>query len=289
MSYTKTGVIDKDIVLEEKRSLLRDYGLTLFTPDPDAKVGGLRNSTTWRLRGTPCCRRQSPSASSPLASVCWPPGTGRVAGCQAICEQDPVAPIILLGATDIRKKYVGQGEAMLKTAIDVGSSMGAIIFIDEIDKFFMSATSNERWWRRRQQFVPPVSFAHRNPGEHLRHPVRFHGEPFQLLPEEFIDRADVKFAFGLPEKMSDVKSGLSHLTNIKRFNPQTKQMEYRDPDNYPLDSLVKHSDGPTVGRLPRPWSKRSAFRGTATKASRNSMISDRPRAARPATPPQRRS
>ena len=87
--------------------------------------------------------------------------------------------------------------------------MGAIIFIDEIDKFFMSATSNESGGdggssssllsvllTEIQENTSDIQFA-------------FTANRVQLLPEEFIDRADVKFAFGLPEKMSDVKSGLS--------------------------------------------------------------------------------
>ena len=245
MSYTKTGVIDKDIVLEEKRSLLRDYGLTLFTPDPDAKVGGLRKFHEYVEveRNAMLPEAKSFGVKPTRMSIyAGPPGTGKSLGVKQSANKTG-RPIILLGATDIRKKYVGQGEAMLKTAIDVGSSMGAIIFIDEIDKFFMSATSNESGGdggssssllsvllTEIQENTSDIQFA-------------FTANRVQLLPEEFIDRADVKFAFGLPREDERREIWSIHLTNIKRFNPQTKQMEYRDPDNYPLDSLVKHSDG----------------------------------------------
>ena len=71
-----------------------------------------------------------------------PPGTGKSLAVKVLGSMTG-RPIIRLAATDLRKKYVGEGEARLKIAIDLAASMDGIIWIDEVEKLVQN-TSAER-------------------------------------------------------------------------------------------------------------------------------------------------
>ena len=75
-----------------------------------------------------------------MAILAGPPGTGKSLGIKVLGSRTG-RPVIRLDATDLRKKYVGEGEARLAMAIDLASSMDGIIWIDEVEKLVQGASA----------------------------------------------------------------------------------------------------------------------------------------------------
>ena len=145
MCVSKHSKIIPEIILQEKSNQVKDYGLTLHNPDPDEIVGGMQVYQEYLEEEVAC---STPEAigfgldGSRMLIAAGPPGTGKSLGIKVLGSRTG-RPVIRLAATDLRKKYVGEGEARLKIAIDLAASMDGIIWIDEVEKLVQN-TSAER-------------------------------------------------------------------------------------------------------------------------------------------------
>jgi hypothetical protein len=244
---TKHNKIVPEAILAEKASQIRDYGLNLVSPNPDEKIGGLENFQQWL--------HEEVAASTPealgfglkgarMVIFAGPPGTGKSLGTKVLANETG-RPLIRLAATDLRKKYVGEGEGRLKMAIDLASSMDGIIQIDEVEKLVQN-TSAERDGGSTASILSMLLTEIQENESNIM--FAFTANRVEVLPPEFIDRANSKFMFDYPNRDEQLAILNIAIRRQRYFDPShpaanAKGWAPRNPENYPLDELLKYTDG----------------------------------------------
>ena len=237
-SYTTCSIIDTKIILREKRSQIRDYGLNLMVPDPDEKIGGLLEYKQFVAEETQAGLPDAKAfgvKTTKMVLFGGPSGTGKTAAIKALAN-DTGRPIVNMGATDIRTKYVGEGENKLKTGIDIASTMSGILFIDEIEKLI--ATGRNDSGSTDGTLSVLLTEIQENKSDIM---FAFTANHVEVLPPEFINRADVKFLFNLPRADERLEILKIHIALAKKLEENGWIM--RDPEDYPLDKLVEATEG----------------------------------------------
>ena len=237
-SYTACSIIDTNIILNEKRSQIQDYGLNLMVPDPDEKVGGMSAYKQFVAEETEAGLPDAKAfgvKTTKMVLFGGPSGTGKTVGVKALAN-DTGRPIVNVGATTIRTKYVGEGENRLKTAIDIASTMSGILFIDEIEKLI--ATGRNDSGSTDGSLSVLLTEIQENKSDIM---FAFTANHVELLPPEFINRADVKFLFNLPRADERLEILKIHIALAKKLEKNGWIM--RDPEDYPLDKLVEATEG----------------------------------------------
>lgn len=150
-SMVDDGVLcvdDLDVVLEEKRQIIRKTGiLEYITPNLDLKdVGGLENLKKWlSLRS----KAWTPDAKE--YNIPWPKGvllTG-VPGCGKSLISKAIStswnmPLLRLDMGSIFSSLLGSSEENMRKAIKTAEAIApSILWIDEIEKGFSDAGSND--------------------------------------------------------------------------------------------------------------------------------------------------
>ena len=244
-SYNK---ILPEVILEEKSSLVSDYGLTLHNPNPDEKVGGMEQFHSYVLEEVACA---SPLAAgygligNRMVIFAGPPGTGKSLAVKVLGSMTG-RPIIRLAATDLRKKYVGEGEARLKIAIDLAASMDGIIWIDEVEKLVQNTSAERDGGSSASVLSILLTEIQENKSNIM---FAFTANRVEMLPPEFIDRAGSRFFFAHPTRDEQLEILKIHIAAMRKFDPTNpsadeKGFARRNPDDYPfLEELLKYTDG----------------------------------------------
>jgi hypothetical protein len=132
LSYTKTGVLDKDVILKYKSESIRKSGFLSFYSGNASfeNICGL-NELKW-FTSKILVNQDKISAKGIL--LLGPPGTGKSQFAKAL-GKEVNRPVILCDLSRIYSKLVGETEANLREVISVAESIGpCILFIDEIEK-----------------------------------------------------------------------------------------------------------------------------------------------------------
>jgi ATP-dependent 26S proteasome regulatory subunit len=244
---TKQNKIVPETILKEKASQIQDYGLNLISPNPDEEIGGLDNFQQWLT--------EEVAASTPeaiafglkggrMVLLAGPPGTGKSLGAKVLANKTG-RPLIRLGATDIQKKYVGEGPALLKMAFDLAGNMDGIIQIDEVEKLVQN-TSAERDGGSSASILSMLLTEIQENESNIM--FVFTANRVEMLPPEFIDRASSRFMFDYPnreEQLAILRIAVARFRVYDRDNPAADAKGYvrRNPDDYPLEQLLKYTDG----------------------------------------------
>lgn len=248
MCVSKHSKIDVPIILGEKSAQVSDYGLELHNPDPDEEVGGMQVFQEYLEEEVAC---STPEAlgfglqGSRMLIAAGPPGTGKSLGIKVLGSRTG-RPVIRLDATDLRKKYVGEGEARLAMAIDLASSMDGIIWIDEVEKLVQNVSAERDGGSTASVLSILLTEIQENKSNIM---FAFTANRVEMLPPEFIDRAGARFLFNYPTREEQLAILKIHIAKMRRFDPShpdanEKGMVRRNPDDYPfLESLVDHTDG----------------------------------------------
>jgi ATP-dependent 26S proteasome regulatory subunit len=244
---TTHGKIVPETILKEKASQIQDYGLNLVPPNPDEKIGGLENFQRWLTEEVAASTPEALGfglSGSRMAIFAGPPGTGKSLGTKVLANKTG-RPLIRLAATDLRKKYVGEGEGRLKMAIDLASSMDGIIQIDEVEKLVQN-TSAERDGGSTASILSMLLTEIQENESNIM--FAFTANRVEMLPPEFIDRASSRFMFDYPnreEQLAILKIAVAgwRYQNYDHPDANEKGMVARDPENYPLEQLLKYTDG----------------------------------------------
>ena len=248
MCVSKLGKIDVPTILAEKSAQVNDYGLELHNPDPDDVVGGMQVFQEYLQEEIAC---STPEAlgfglqGSRMAILAGPPGTGKSLGIKVLGSLTG-RPVIRLDATDLRKKYVGEGEARLAMAIDLGASMDGIIWIDEVEKLVQNVSAERDGGSTASVLSILLTEIQENKSNIM---FAFTANRVEMLPPEFIDRAGARFLFNYPNQDEQLEILKIHIAKMRRFDPNNpnaneRGMVRRSPDDYPfLDNLLKYTDG----------------------------------------------
>ena len=248
MCAAKHNKILPEIILREKASLVSDYGLTLHNPNPDEVVGGMEQFHDYVKEEVACA---SPLATgygltnNRMVIFGGPPGTGKSLAVKVLGSQTG-RPIIRLAATDLRKKYVGEGEARLKIAIDLAASMEGIIWIDEVEKLVQNTSAERDGGSSASVLSILLTEIQENKSNIM---FAFTANRVEMLPPEFIDRAGSRFYFAHPTRDEQLAILRIHIAAMRKFSPNTpghdeKGFVRRNADDFPfLEDLLKYTDG----------------------------------------------
>lgn len=248
MCVAKYGLIKPEVILEEKSTQVKDYGLTLHNPNPDERVGGMRVYQEYLEEEIAC---STPEAigfglnGSRMAILAGPPGTGKSLGVKVLGSRTG-RPVIRLDAGDLRKKYVGEGEARLKVAIDLAASMDGIIWIDEVEKLVQNVSAERDGGSTASVLSILLTEIQENKSNIM---FAFTANRVEMLPPEFIDRASARFLFNYPNRDEQLEILKIHIAAKRKFDPNNPEANEegrvrRNPDDYPfLEDLLKYTDG----------------------------------------------
>jgi len=248
MCVAKHSKIIPEIILQEKSNQVKDYGLTLHNPDPDEVVGGMQVYQEYLEEEVAC---STPEAigfgldGSRMLIAAGPPGTGKSLGIKVLGSRTG-RPVIRLAATDLRKKYVGEGEARLKIAIDLAASMDGIIWIDEVEKLVQNTSAERDGGSTASVLSILLTEIQENKSNIM---FAFTANRVEMLPPEFVDRAGARFLFNYPTRDEQLEILRIHIAAKRRFDPNNPEandrgMVRRNPDDYPfLKELLKYTDG----------------------------------------------
>ena len=248
MCVAKYNKIVPEIILREKSSQVRDYGLTLHNPNPDEEVGGMQVYQEYLEEEVAC---STPAAigfgltGSRMLIFAGPPGTGKSLAVKVLGSRTG-RPVIRLDATDLRKKYVGEGEAILAIAIDLAASMDGIIWIDEIEKLVQNVSAERDGGSTASILSILLTEIQENKSNIM---FAFTANRVEMLPPEFIDRAGSRFLFNYPTREEQLEILKIHTAAKRRFDPDHPDanedgLVRRNPDDYPfLEKLLKYTDG----------------------------------------------
>jgi ATP-dependent 26S proteasome regulatory subunit len=248
MCAAKYNKILPETILREKASLVKDYGLTLHNPDPDEVVGGMQEFHSYVEEEVACA---TPKAigyglrNNRMVIFGGPPGTGKSLAVKVLGSQTG-RPIIRLAATDLRKKYVGEGEARLKIAVDLAASMEGIVWIDEVEKLVQNTSAERDGGSSASVLSILLTEIQENKSNIM---FAFTANRVEMLPPEFIDRAGSRFYFAHPTRDEQLAILRIHIAAMRKFSPNSpgtdaKGFVRRNPDDYSfLEDLLKYSDG----------------------------------------------
>ena len=220
MCVSKLGKIDVPTILAEKSAQVNDYGLELHNPDPDDVVGGMQVFQEYLQEEIAC---STPEAlgfglqGSRMAILAGPPGTGKSLGIKVLGALTG-RPVIRLDATDLRKKYVGEGEARLALAIDLGASMDGIIWIDEVEKLVQNVSAERDGGSTASVLSILLTEIQENKSNIM---FAFTANRVEMLPPEFIDRAGARFLFNYPNQDEQLEILKIHIAKMRRFDLTT--------------------------------------------------------------------
>ena len=248
MCVAKHSKILPEVILEEKSKQVKDYGLTLHNPNPDEKVGGMRVYREYLEEEVACSTPEAIGfglTGSRMLIAAGPPGTGKSLGVKVLGSETG-RPVIRLAATDLRKKYVGEGEARLKIAIDLAASMDGIIWIDEVEKLVQNTSAERDGGSTASVLSILLTEIQENRSNIM---FAFTANRVEMLPPEFVDRAGARFLFNYPTRDEQLEILKIHIAAKRRFDPANPNanedgMVRRNPDDYPfLGDLLKYTDG----------------------------------------------
>lgn len=248
MCTAKYNKILPEVILREKSNLVKDYGLTLHNPNPDEQVGGMQQFHDWLAEETACATPLAAGyglTGNRMVIFAGPPGTGKSLGVKVLGSVTG-RPIIRLAATDLRKKYVGEGEARLQIAIDLAASMDGIIWIDEVEKLVQNTSAERDGGSSASVLSILLTEIQENKANIM---FAFTANRVEMLPPEFIDRAGSRFFFAHPTREEQLEILRIHIAAMRRYepnNPDSDELGYarRNPDDYPfLEDLLKYTDG----------------------------------------------
>lgn len=142
-----TGI---NLIRSVKEQMLKKEGLlTLVKTNPDMNVSGLDNITDWiRLRAE---LFNDPIKTEKLWNLTPPkgilvsgiPGTGKSALANEIAKIFAPLPLLQFDMGSVLGRYSGESEANMRRVLRLAESMSpCILWIDEIEKAFSSATSS---------------------------------------------------------------------------------------------------------------------------------------------------
>ena len=237
-----------EVILEEKSNQVKDYGLTLHNPNPDEKVGGMHVYREYLKEEVACSTPEAIGfglTGSRMAILAGPPGTGKSLGVKVLGSTTG-RPVIRLDATDLRKKYVGEGEAKLATAIDLAGSMDGIIWIDEVEKLVQNTSAERDGGSTASVLSILLTEIQENKSNIM---FAFTANRVEMLPPEFVDRAGSRFLFNYPTRDEQLEILKIHIAAKRLFDPDhplanDDGMVRRNPDDFPfLGDLLKYTDG----------------------------------------------
>ena len=248
MCVAKHSEIRPEVILSEKSKQVKDYGLTLHNPNPDEVVGGMRVYQEYLEEEVACSTPEAIGyglTGSRMAILAGPPGTGKSLGVKVLGSKTG-RPVIRLDATDLRKKYVGEGEAKLATAIDLAASMDGIIWIDEVEKLVQNTSAERDGGSTASVLSILLTEIQENKSNIM---FAFTANRVEMLPPEFVDRAGARFLFNYPTRDEQLEILKIHIAAKRRFDPANQNanedgMVRRKPEDYPfLEDLLKYTDG----------------------------------------------
>ena len=248
MCVAKHNEILPEVILEEKSKQVKDYGLTLHNPNPDEIVGGMRVYQDYLGEEVACSTPEAIGfglTGSRMAILAGPPGTGKSLGVKVLGSRTG-RPVIRLDATDLRKKYVGEGEAKLATAIDLAASMDGIIWIDEVEKLVQNTSAERDGGSTASVLSILLTEIQENKSNIM---FAFTANRVEMLPPEFVDRAGARFLFNYPNRDEQLEILKIHVAAKRLFDPTNPNanedgMVRRNPEDYPfLEDLLKYTDG----------------------------------------------
>jgi hypothetical protein len=142
-SVVTSGVFCPDIVVEQKKEMIRKTGMLEFYPpvSPD-QVGGLKRYISWLTNRLPAFEPNSTKPQPNGIMLLGPTGTGK-----SLVGQATAAilgrPLIVLNPGALKGSLVGETERNTRLVLSVIEAFGdCVLFIDEVEKFFSSSSQS---------------------------------------------------------------------------------------------------------------------------------------------------
>lgn len=138
-SLISTGIIDKKVILEEKKKSIKKDGLLEIMESEGGleTVGGLENLKAWLALRKKAFKEEAKAYGLPFPKglcLVGMPGAGKSL-CAKAASLAWEMPILKLDIGKLFGALLGESEANLRKALKITESIGScILFIDEIDK-----------------------------------------------------------------------------------------------------------------------------------------------------------